>query len=40
MSLIASMRRWRCFFLAAAGLFGHAKGAECGVSHYLPKAAC
>lgn len=29
------MRRWRLFFLATAGLFGHADGAEWGVSHYL-----
>jgi cyclopropane-fatty-acyl-phospholipid synthase len=28
-------RRWRLFFLATAGLFGHANGAEWGVSHYL-----
>ena len=28
-------RRWRLFFLATAGLFGHAGGAEWGVSHYL-----
>ncbi len=27
-------RRWRLFFLATAGLFGHAEGAEWGVSHY------
>ncbi len=27
-------RRWRMFFLATAGLFGHAAGAEWGVSHY------
>jgi len=27
-------RRWRLFFLATAGLFGHAKGEEWGVSHY------
>lgn len=33
------MRRWRWFFLATAGLFGHADGAEWGVSHYLMKAA-
>lgn len=33
-------RRWRLFFLATAGLFGHAAGAEWGVSHYRlrPKA--
>jgi len=28
-------RRWRVFFLATAGLFGHAGGNEWGVSHYL-----
>ena len=28
-------RRWRLFFLATAGLFGHAGGAPWGVSHYL-----
>jgi cyclopropane-fatty-acyl-phospholipid synthase len=27
-------RRWRLFFLATMGLFGHAAGAEWGVSHY------
>ncbi len=27
-------RRWRLFFLATAGLFGHAEGSEWGVSHY------
>jgi len=27
-------RRWRLFFLATAGLFGHAEGNEWGVSHY------
>ena len=27
-------RRWRLFFLATAGLFGHAAGTEWGVSHY------
>ena len=35
------MRRWRLFFLATAGLFGHAGGEEWGVSHYFlrPSAA-
>ena len=28
-------RRWRLFYLATAGLFGHAEGTEWGVSHYL-----
>ena len=32
-------RRWRLFFLAVAGLFGHAGGGEWGVSHYLLKPA-
>ncbi|HEY4204640.1 MAG TPA: cyclopropane-fatty-acyl-phospholipid synthase family protein [Xanthobacteraceae bacterium] len=32
------MRRWRWFFLATAGLFGHADGSEWGVSHYRLKA--
>ena len=27
-------RRWRLFFLAVAGLFGHADGAAWGISHY------
>ena len=27
-------KRWRLFFLATAGLFGHRGGAEWGVSHY------
>lgn len=27
-------RRWRLFFLATAGLFGHADGEEWGVGHY------
>lgn len=27
-------RRWRLFFMATAGLFGHAGGKEWGVSHY------
>ncbi len=30
-------RRWRLFFLATAGLFGHRGGAEWGVSHYRLK---
>jgi cyclopropane-fatty-acyl-phospholipid synthase len=30
-------RRWRMFFLATAGLFGHAQGSEWGVSHYRLK---
>ena len=29
------LRRWRLFFLATIGLFGHAMGEEWGVSHYL-----
>ena len=33
------MRRWRLFFLATAGLFGHRGGEEWGVSHYLLKPA-
>ena len=28
------LRRWRLFFLATMGLFGHADGKEWGVSHY------
>ncbi|MFI5033751.1 MAG: SAM-dependent methyltransferase [Reyranellales bacterium] len=28
-------RRWRLFYLATAGLFGHDDGEEWGVSHYL-----
>lgn len=28
-------QRWRLFYLATAGLFGHSGGEECGVSHYL-----
>jgi cyclopropane-fatty-acyl-phospholipid synthase len=32
------MRRWRWFFLATAGLFGHADGIEWGVSHFRMKA--
>ena len=31
------MRRWRLFFLATAGLFGHRGGNEWGVAHYLLK---
>ncbi|MCV3767048.1 SAM-dependent methyltransferase [Rhizobium sp. TRM95796] len=30
-------RRWRLFFLATAGLFGHAGGEEWGVGHYRLK---
>ena len=30
-------RRWRLFFLATAGLFGHAAGREWGVGHYRLK---
>jgi cyclopropane-fatty-acyl-phospholipid synthase len=30
-------RRWRLFFLATAGLFGHNNGGEWGVSHYRLK---
>ncbi|NTJ43081.1 class I SAM-dependent methyltransferase [Agrobacterium larrymoorei] len=30
-------RRWRLFFLATAGLFGHDKGGVWGVGHYLLK---
>jgi cyclopropane-fatty-acyl-phospholipid synthase len=33
------IRRWRWFFLATSGLFGHAAGSEWGVSHYRLKAA-
>jgi cyclopropane-fatty-acyl-phospholipid synthase len=33
------MRRWRMFFLATAGLFGHAGGEEWGVSHYRLRPA-
>lgn len=33
------MRRWRLFFLATAGLFGHADGEEWGVSHYRLRPA-
>lgn len=32
-------RRWRLFFLATEGLFGHSGGKEWGVSHYLLKPA-
>lgn len=32
-------RRWRLFFLATAGLFGHHGGEEWGVSHYRLKPA-
>lgn len=32
-------RRWRLFFLATAGLFGHASGSEWGVSHYRLRPA-
>jgi cyclopropane-fatty-acyl-phospholipid synthase len=32
-------RRWRLFFLATAGLFGHRGGEEWGVSHYRLKPA-
>ena len=32
-------RRWRLFFLATAGLFGHQGGAEWGVSHYRLRPA-
>ena len=31
------MRRWRWFFLATSGLFGHAGGSEWGVSHFRMK---
>ncbi|ARM91656.1 cyclopropane-fatty-acyl-phospholipid synthase protein (plasmid) [Rhizobium sp. CIAT894] len=33
------MRRWRLFFLATAGLFGHADGRDWGVSHYRLRPA-
>lgn len=32
-------RRWRLFFLATMGLFGHAGGQEWGISHYRLKPA-
>ena len=32
-------RRWRLFYLATEGLFGHAEGSEWGVSHYLLRPA-
>jgi cyclopropane-fatty-acyl-phospholipid synthase len=32
-------RRWRLFYLATAGLFGHAGGDEWGVSHYRLRPA-
>lgn len=32
-------RRWRLFYLATAGLFGHGGGGEWGVSHYLLRPA-
>ncbi len=32
-------RRWRLFFLATAGMFGHAHGTEWGVSHYRLRPA-
>jgi cyclopropane-fatty-acyl-phospholipid synthase len=31
------LRRWRLFFLATAGLFGHCEGSVWGVSHYRLK---
>lgn len=33
------LRRWRLFFLATAGLFGHDNGDVWGVGHYLMKPA-
>jgi len=33
-------RRWRLFFLATSGLFGHSGGDEWGVSHYRLKPIC
>ena len=32
-------RRWRLFFLATSGLFGHAGGESWGVGHYRLKPA-
>jgi cyclopropane-fatty-acyl-phospholipid synthase len=32
-------RRWRLFFLATSGLFGHAQGDAWGVHHYRLRAA-
>ncbi|MNE91808.1 cyclopropane fatty acyl phospholipid synthase [compost metagenome] len=32
-------RRWRLFFLATAGLFGHDNGEVWGVGHYLLQPA-
>jgi cyclopropane-fatty-acyl-phospholipid synthase len=32
-------QRWRLFYLATEGLFGHAGGEEWGVSHYLLRPA-
>lgn len=32
-------RRWRLFFLATAGLFGHADGSEWGVGHFRLKSS-
>jgi cyclopropane-fatty-acyl-phospholipid synthase len=32
-------RRWRLFYLATAGLFGHGNGEQWGVSHYLLRPA-
>ncbi len=31
-------KRWRLFFMATAGLWGHAKGDEWGIGHYRMKA--
>jgi cyclopropane-fatty-acyl-phospholipid synthase len=28
-------KRWRLFFMATAGLWGHAGGTEWGIGHYL-----